>query len=244
MNANADRAKRFLVYGFAISVVVHLVLLPFARTMPTVSAREPDPDVVYRTRIPTPPPTPRPTPTPAPTIRPTAPPHQPQRTPAPQRRVRIVTLRTDTHHSGGPVEPPNTHTDGDRRGDVGANGTETAAPSVATALPMTPTPTPTPHPTPTPRSCARPNVPATTVHALEPDTPALAEQQGISGTVEVVVSLDAQSRIVATRIQHSPSAVLNAAALAAARGSQFRTEIQNCEPIAADYLFSVDFTSQ
>ncbi|MBV8749722.1 MAG: TonB family protein [Candidatus Eremiobacteraeota bacterium] len=82
------------------------------------------------------------------------------------------------------------------------------------------------------------------MHALEPDTPALAEQQGISGTVDVVVSLDAQSRIVATRIQHSPSAVLNAAALAAARGSQFRTEIQNCEPIAADYLFSVDFTAQ
>ena len=72
----------------------------------------------------------------------------------------------------------------------------------------------------------------------------MAQQQGISGTVNVIVSLDVQSRVVATRVQNSPSAVLNPAALAAARGSQFRTEVKNCEPVAADYVFSVDFTSQ
>ncbi|MDQ6925212.1 MAG: energy transducer TonB, partial [Candidatus Eremiobacteraeota bacterium] len=108
----------------------------------------------------------------------------------------------------------------------------------------TPTPTPTPKPTPTPLSCARPNVAATTLHTVAPDTPTMAQQQGIAGVVQVVVSLDAQSRIVGTRIQNSPSVVLNQAALAAARGSQFRTEVKNCEPMSADYVFSVDFTSQ
>jgi outer membrane biosynthesis protein TonB len=58
------------------------------------------------------------------------------------------------------------------------------------------------------------------------------QQPEISGTVGVVVSLDASSRIVGTRIQSSPSTVLNAPALAAARR------------VAADYLFSVEFTAQ
>ncbi|HWT07313.1 MAG TPA: energy transducer TonB, partial [Xanthomonadales bacterium] len=114
----------------------------------------------------------------------------------------------------------------------------------ATPAPPAATPTATPKPTPTPLSCARPNVAATTLRTVSPDTPPLAQQQGIAGVVQVVVSLDAQSRIVGTRIQNSPSAVLNQAALAAARGSQFRTEVKNCEPISADYIFSVDFTVQ
>ena len=71
--------------------------------------------------------------------------------------------------------------------------------------------------------------------------PALAQQAGITGTVAVVVSLDAQGRVVATRIASSPSALLNAAALAAVRDSQFRAEVRDCTPIAADYLFTVDF---
>jgi len=93
-------------------------------------------------------------------------------------------------------------------------------------------------------SCAQPNVAATSLHPVEPDTPPLAQQQGIQGTVQVVVSLNAQSEVVGTRIQTSPSAILNSAALAAARQSTFQTEIRDCKPIAADYIYSVDFTSQ
>ena len=72
-------------------------------------------------------------------------------------------------------------------------------------------------------------------------TPPIAAQQGILGTVHVVVSLDADSRVVGTRIQSSPSAVLNAAALAAARQSTFQAEVRGCRPIAGDYIYSVDF---
>jgi uncharacterized protein len=97
---------------------------------------------------------------------------------------------------------------------------------------------------PPPVRCARPNVPAMVLNAVTPDTPPIAQQQGISGTVQVVVSLDPTSRVVGTRIMSSPSAILNQAALAAARASTFQTEIYECRPIAADYIYTVSFNSQ
>ena len=245
-NRTRERARSFLFYGFAISLAVHLIVLPFVRPAPTVAKDEPPPTILHRDPIPTPPPTPHPTPTPAPTVPPTQPPREKPHTPQPPRQpLRINAPHQDAHHGGNTSENPNAHPTGSPNG--GPHGGETAAPlagAVPAATPAAPTPTPTPHPTPTPLSCARPNVPATTLHALEPETPAMAVQQGISGTVGVVVTLDAQSRIVATRIQSSPSALLNQPALAAARGSQFRTEVKNCEPVAADYLFTVEFAAQ
>jgi TonB family protein len=93
-------------------------------------------------------------------------------------------------------------------------------------------------------ACARPNVPAQAIHAVTPDVPPMAQQQGIFGTVQVIVSLDPQSRVVGTRIQSSPSAILNAAALSAARQSTFQTEIRDCVPIAADFVYTVTFANQ
>jgi outer membrane biosynthesis protein TonB len=196
--------------------------------------------------MPTPPPTPPPTP--KPTVPPTAPPHAtpPPQQPVQQRPLLIHPPHQDAHPHAGPGEPRNTHTTGDPNAILAPPGTPVARAIDVEGPPpaATPTPTPTPKPTPTPLSCARPNVAATTLRPMEPDPPGLAQQLGISGVVQVVVSLDAQSRVVGTRIQSSPSTVLNAAALFAARGSQFRTEVKNCEPIAADYVFSVDFTAQ
>ena len=90
-------------------------------------------------------------------------------------------------------------------------------------------------------ACARPNVAGSVLRAVAPDTPPIAAQQGISGEVQVVVSLDTDSHVVATRIQSSPSAVLNQAALSAARQSSFQTEIRDCHPVARDYIFTVYF---
>jgi TonB family protein len=242
-----NRARNFLAYGFAISVAVHLTVLPLVRAERTVAQEPPPPDVVYRTKLPTPPPTPRPTPTPAPTPRPTPPPREQRQTPAPQsRRLLVHAPRQTAQHHGGASEPANDRTRGAIDGVPGGTQSTAPAPAYAPAAPAAwaDVPTVTPRPTPTPLSCARPDVPATTLRALEPDTPPLAQQQGITGTVSVVVSLDARSRVIATRVQSSPSAVLDAAALAAARGSQFKTEVKNCEPVAADYLFSVDFTAR
>jgi TonB family protein len=237
--------RNYLAYGFGISIAVHLIVLPFVHAQPTV-AEEERIGKFHVDRVPTPPPTPPPTATPKPTVPPTPPPRQQPQTPAPQsQHVRIRPPHT-VARSGGTTERGNPHDAGDPRAAVTQPGTPAPSAGDASAPPAAPavTPTATPKPTPTPLSCARPNVAATTLRPMEPDTPALAQQQGISGVVHVVVSLDAQSHVVGTRIQSSPSALLNQAALGAARGSQFRTEVKNCEPVAADYVFSVDFTSQ
>jgi TonB family protein len=84
-------------------------------------------------------------------------------------------------------------------------------------------------------------VPPATLHAVEPETPEMAAQQGIGGAVNVIVSLDADSRVVGARIQSSPSALLNAAAIAAARASTFRTIVRDCKPVAGDFIFTVVF---
>ncbi|HTD33840.1 MAG TPA: energy transducer TonB [Candidatus Elarobacter sp.] len=241
-----ERARSFLAYGIAISVLVHVAVLPFVHRENIVAARDEPPGHIRITALPTPPPTPPPTPSPRPTVPPTPPPPAKTEPPA-LRRARPLKIRTahTVAHGGGPHEAPNAHDVGDVRDGVPAP--PAAAPGAdrdGVAPVASPSPTATPRPTPTPLSCARPNVPATTLRAAEVETPPLAQAQGVSGTVSVVVSLDAQSRVVATRVQSSPSALLNAAALATARTSQFRTEVRNCEPVAADYLFSVEFTSQ
>ncbi|MEA2785880.1 MAG: hypothetical protein QOF71_1984 [Candidatus Eremiobacteraeota bacterium] len=89
--------------------------------------------------------------------------------------------------------------------------------------------------------CPRPNVPATVVHAVRAMVSPMAAQQDIFGSVEVAVSLDAESRIVATRIRNSASALLNADALAAARASSFQTAIKNCRAVASEFTYRVDF---
>ena len=90
-------------------------------------------------------------------------------------------------------------------------------------------------------ACEHPNVPARAIHAVPPDIPAMAQQQGITGRVEVLVSLDADSKVVSTKIRSSPSALLNSSALSAARHSIYQTEIRDCKPVPSEYLFSVQF---
>lgn len=99
----------------------------------------------------------------------------------------------------------------------------------------------TPKPTPTPAACTRPNLPASVVHAVRGVVSPMAEQQGLYGRVDVVVSLDAASRIVGTRVLRSPAGILNQAAITAAQASLFQTEIRGCRTIASDLIYSVDF---
>ncbi|HEX3550652.1 MAG TPA: TonB family protein [Candidatus Elarobacter sp.] len=236
--------RTFIAYGFAISLLLHALALPFARAQPTY-ADEQRPRVLHITELPTPPPTPVPTPRPTPTPRAVVTP--PPRHPAGHRiahRLKIVVAHATAHGDASAAES-NRYRTGDAFGAPSApatagpptNGDASPAPPAAASPPAPPA-------TPTPRSCARPNVAATTLRTVEPEMPPLATAQGVSGTVAVVVSLDANSRVVNARVQSSPSALLNAAALTAARGSAFRTETRDCVPIAADYLFTVDFSAQ
>ena len=89
-----------------------------------------------------------------------------------------------------------------------------------------------------------PNAEPRVVSASQPETPALAQQQGISGDVTVVVQLDENSKLVSATVSKTPSAILNNAALSAARQSTFKTRVVNCKPIAESYRFIVEFSSQ
>lgn len=90
-------------------------------------------------------------------------------------------------------------------------------------------------------ACAVPNQPARTLNAVRAETP--AEARDISGTVIVTVTLDETSRIVSALIAKSPSALLNRAALDAARASTFQTQTQNCRPVGGTYDFIVQFVA-
>jgi len=57
----------------------------------------------------------------------------------------------------------------------------------------------------------------------------------------VTITLDAQSRVTAAAIAQSPSPLLNDAALAAARASQFQTAIRDCVPVGDTFNFIVMF---
>ncbi len=241
--SNAQRTRNFLLYGILVSVALHLLIGPFIN----FKQEETPPEQVRKvtiSKMPTPPPTPPPTPKPTPTPPPTPPPKvtPPPHTPEPK----VVKLKVNTikqHASkGGPSEDANTHTEGSTSGVPQGNATSGATGPPATAPPAPPTPAP-PTPTPPP-SCANPNAAPKVVNAVAPDTPALAAQQGIAGEVVVQVDLDATSHLVSAKVVKSPSSLLNNAALLSARQSTFQTEIVNCKPQAASYLFNVDFESQ
>ena len=215
-----ERTQNFLLYGFAISIVLHLLAGPLIKFNRTPEQTE-KVETVKIDKIPT------------------TPPHQTPEPPKP-KEIRINTLKTNAH-SGGPSEESNTHTEGSTNGvpQGSPTGAPTTAPIVPTAPPAPPTPSPPPPPT-----CAVPNADAKTVNAVQAETPSIAQQQGISGEVTIIVSLDANSKLVSAKVDRSPSAMLNNAALNAAKSSTYKTRVVNCQPVADSYRFIVEFTSQ
>lgn len=89
--------------------------------------------------------------------------------------------------------------------------------------------------------CAGPDRPVSVLRAAPPDTPPIAQQQRIFGTVKIVVDIAADGSVRAARVGRSPSVILNQAALRAARSSTYRPAVHDCVPVAATYLFGVHF---
>ena len=87
-------------------------------------------------------------------------------------------------------------------------------------------------------TCIAPNTLAITLAAARPESPAIAAE----GTVEILVSLDAASNVVGTKILKSDAAVLNVSALDAARRSLYRTAERDCVPIPSQYVFTVSYS--
>jgi TonB family protein len=235
------RARNFLLYAFGLSILIHLLIGPLVQFKRSPEAPETPQQTVKIERMPTPPPTPKPTPKPTPT--PTPPPSTPppKSTPQPPKQaIKINTLKTKAT-TGGPTEAANTHTTGSDTGSPQGTSNSpqpTSAPVAATPVPPTPTPSPTP------LTCAVPNADARTVTPVPPETPAIAQQQGITGEVVVQVTLDENSKIVDAKVIRTPSSLLNKAALDATRQSVFKTRIANCKPVAESYNYIVEFQSQ
>jgi TonB family protein len=82
----------------------------------------------------------------------------------------------------------------------------------------------------TPSTCATPDRAPVLVRQVQPDTPPMALQQGITGDVVVRVTLDVSGNVTGVQVQRSPSAILNTAALAAARASTYQPGLKNCIP--------------
>ncbi len=239
--------RRFLAYGIALSILAHLLFAPFARGPKTIASADVP---AGRLRIIHATPQPRLAPTPPPKARvvlvpPRAVPSYPHGIAvrlAPRKRG-----HAEISHGGvGALVAAN---------DPGANsgdGPLSALPpepeqivaprDLPTIVPAAVVVPPLPV-TPPPATCAHPNLQPRTIAAFPPETPPLAREEGIAGTVFVEVQLDAESHIVNVIVRDGPSA-LRGAALAAARQSQFATEVRNCVPLAATYVYVVEFQAQ
>jgi len=241
-----ERARNFLLYGIGLSILLHLLLGPLVKFNRTVT-EETKTQKVTVIKAPTPPPptpTPKPTPPPTPTPPPKSTPPPEKQTPVPLvKRRRVDTLKQKSNSKTGPAEGANTHTTGSTTSGVPDGNTDKPAPPApaTTAAPAPPTPTPSPPATPK-ASCAVPNDEPKVLDPYPPETPPIAQSQGVTGTVEVQVDLDVNSRILATRAVSGPSLLRNAA-ISATKASKFRTEVRNCLPQAATYRYIVEFTN-
>jgi TonB family protein len=95
-----------------------------------------------------------------------------------------------------------------------------------------------------PATCAQPFRVATATRAIEPNYPKSLSQHGpASREVAVVyVAVDARGRVADARIFSSSGyPAMDAAALNAARHSQFSPAISYCRPVGGRYLFAAVF---
>ena len=212
------RSNRFLTWAIAISLAAHAVFIYWAQDLNLGHADPaPPPDVIRLDHPrPTPPPTVIVTPKP---VMPTHPQQTSLHHPTPP--ISHNTDTTTTVEPPGKITPPGPP-------DVGP-------PDVGPTGPVGPTEPPAP-------SCTAPDVPAHVLNTATAETPEVAQEQGVTGTTQVEVSIDPDGKITATSIYRSSgSQALDNAALAAARQSTYKADVRACEAVAGSYLFTVVF---
>lgn len=248
-----DRVRSFLGYAFLISLLIHVVTLPFfglkSRHQDKAEVEKVSVTKRIKVVVPTPPP---PTPTPPPPTPPpkTTPPPVKQTNPPPQVKLKVNPPKTtsksnSTSSENKYVAPKVGNENGVPLGNVNSAPPAPAA-TPGKGVPATPAPTPVPTPAATPKpQCAVPNADATTVNAAEAEYPDIARQQGVVGTAAVKVTLDATGHIQAAEISKSAgNAALDQSAVKAARASTYSPEVVNCLKSPGSYLFRVEFNGQ
>jgi len=90
--------------------------------------------------------------------------------------------------------------------------------------------------------CRTPNADAAVDGTAFFEMPVIPQEQGVSGTSGVVMSLSATGALVSESIRDSSgNRLLDAAALRSARMTRFAPEIRNCASVGGTYLYSVIF---
>jgi TonB family protein len=91
-------------------------------------------------------------------------------------------------------------------------------------------------------SCRSAHTDAAVLFAAPADMPTIGHEMGFSGTTYLEVDLAPNGKLAATRVVGSSGdALVDAAAISAARSSTFRPETVNCVPISGRYLHVVKF---
>jgi periplasmic protein TonB len=255
-NAARKQLRRFLLWGFGISLLAHLILGPFLGRIHYSEAEKSEPTIVSVTKkpmriatprptaTPTPPPKPTPTPpppTPKPTPPPTPPPPAPKQTQPPHKaapapaHLNLNVPKTTSTTQQQPAENPYVAKPGNENGAPAGHGAAGAGAGQAAGPPGTPAPP----------ACAQPHVDPSTKNPVQPEYPEVAREQGAFGTAKVAVTLDAHGTVVSAVIaQSAGNAALDQEAIKAAKASTYSPEIVDCKPIGGVYLFRAVFDSQ
>lgn len=214
----------------AISAMIHFTIGAAGESMIPhfkAEATPPPQKVTVQTLIKPPP---KPTPTPHPTPTPTPPPPLKNTPPPVSLKLHVIQTKSNDTGNSGPAEQAYTPP------PVGnENGVPTAAPTVA------PTVAPTIAPTP--------SGPETATDAdflpggkVTPDYPDMAKEQNIQGDVTVRITVGPDGNVLAAEVtQSSGSAILDQAALKAARESRFKAPTLNGVATQKDYLIIYNF---
>ncbi|MDQ2662992.1 MAG: TonB family protein [Candidatus Eremiobacteraeota bacterium] len=236
--SSGERVRSFLLWGFALSLLLHLLFAPFVRynqhgasdqSVEKVSVTK-----KIKVKVPTPPP-PTPTPKPTPPPKSTPPPKQVQTKPQPQLKLNVP--KTSNNSKAGPSEKTYTAPKtGSQNGAPAGQGTAPPGP------PSTPGPPASP-PTPAPAKCATPYQDATVVNAVPPEYPESAKAMGLGSVVVLIqVTVGPSGSLQAASVyQSSQNSAIDRSALVAARQSTYQPKIVNCEKVAGVYSFRATF---
>jgi protein TonB len=236
------KLRNFIGWAFLISIALHFALLPFGvRFQQAAVAATPPPEIPFTIDFATP----------QPRLRPKPP------VPVRQNLPHVSTAALPKHHVAKAPHVSSHQTRGSAH--VADNSTSTIAGDAPLSngdgtgnglgssdgdagSPASPEPIATATPKP---SCAKPHVDAQIVRAIEPEYPLLAQQQGLIGTTQIVVTLAETGAVIDARVYAgSGSLVLDEAALAAAKRSTYSSEIDDCKRVGGSYLFRAEFATQ
>lgn len=91
-------------------------------------------------------------------------------------------------------------------------------------------------------TCASPNVPAQISGSAFFDMPAIAAEQGVSGTSTLLIQLDASGNLSSSKMYvSSGNQWLDGSTQRSARMTRFTPEMHNCQRVGGNYLYSVAY---